>query len=63
MTVKEGAGTVWRQGDVDSIVALARASVERFVTTGMMLEVPEDAPLELLHRRAGVSSRFTSTES
>ena len=53
MAVKEGAGTVWRQGDVDPIVALARASVERFVTTGMMLEVPEDAPLELLHRRAG----------
>ncbi len=53
MTVKEGAGTVWRQGDVDPIVALARASVERFVTTGMMLEVPKDAPLELLRRRAG----------
>ena len=53
MAVKEGAGTVWRQGDVDPIVALARASVERFVTTGMMLEVPEDAPEELLRRRAG----------
>lgn len=53
MTVKEGAGTVWRQGDVDPIVALARASVERFVTTGMMLEVPEDVPEELLRRRAG----------
>lgn len=53
MAVKEDAGTVWRQGDVDPIVALARASVERFVMTGMMLEVPEDAPLELLHHRAG----------
>ena len=26
MAVKEGAGTVWRQGDVDPIIALARAS-------------------------------------
>lgn len=53
MVVKEDGGAVWRYEDADPIVALARASVERFVTTGMAFEVPEDAPEELLHRRAG----------
>ena len=37
----------------DPYVALARASVEHFVTTGRPLPRPDDLPDELLNRRAG----------
>lgn len=39
---------------VDPYVALARASVERYVREGSPLAVPADAPEELARRRAGV---------
>lgn len=40
-------------GDADPCVALARLSVETFVATGRVAEVPSWAPEELLRRRAG----------
>lgn len=40
--------------EVDPYVALARASVEGFVTTGEAIALPADTPHELLDLRAGV---------
>ena len=40
--------------DVDPHIRLARLSVETFVKTGRASRMPEDVPVELLERRAGV---------
>lgn len=42
----------WPEG-ADPIVALARASVETYVRTGSVLELPDDVPADLLERQAG----------
>ena len=41
-------------GEADPYIALARLSVETFVTTGSPAKMPEGVPDELLSRRAGV---------
>lgn len=40
-------------GRIDPVVGLARASVEHFVKTGTVMDLPDDVPDDLLHRCAG----------
>ena len=50
----QGSGSAGTCGEVDPIVGLARASVEHFVKTGTVMDLPDGVPDDLMQRRAGV---------